>query len=70
MEPSFILTYILIALSLIIGPMVIVMLYKMIRILSKIEKTMLFVDHVRDLLETWERLPMELVKKCMNFWTK
>ncbi len=70
MEPSFILTYILIALSLIIGPMIIVMLYKMIRILSKIEKTMLFVDHVRDLLETWERLPMELVKKCMNFWTK
>jgi len=70
MEPSFILTYILIALSLIIGPMVIVMLYKMIRILSKIEKTMLFVDHVRDLLETWERLPLELVKKCMNFWTK
>lgn len=70
MEPSLILTYILIVLSLIIGPLIIVLLYKAIQIVSKVEEVMSYIDHVRRLVEMWEQLPLELLKKLMNFWSK
>ncbi len=70
MEPSLILTYILIVLSLIIGPLIIVLLYKAIQILSKVEEVISYIDHIRELVEMWEQLPLELLKKFMSFWSK
>lgn len=70
MEPSTILTYIFIVFSLIIGPLIIVLLYKAIQIVSRVEEIMAYIDHVRELIEMWEQLPLEFLKKFMNFWSK
>lgn len=70
MEPSIILTYILIVFSLIIGPLLVIMLYKIIRILSEVEDIMLFIAHLREVIEMWERIPFDLLKKFTNFWTR
>ena len=70
MDASLILTYILIFFSLIIGPMLVVVLYKIIRILSEVEEVVLYIEHIRKIFETWEQIPFALLKKLSDFWTK
>lgn len=70
MEASLILTYILIFFSVIIGPMLIIVLYKMIRILSKAEEVIEYIDHIREILEAWEMIPFNFIKKVISYWSK
>lgn len=70
MEPTIILVYILIVFALIIGPLLVIVLYKAIRILSKMEEVISYIDHVRELIEMWEQIPFTFLKKIMNLWIK
>lgn len=70
MEPTLLLVYILIFFSVIIGPLMIIALYKSIRILSKLEEVIGYIDHIRELLEAWEMIPFNFIKKLMTYWSK
>ncbi|MDD5377242.1 MAG: hypothetical protein PHH16_03935 [Candidatus Gracilibacteria bacterium] len=70
MDTKLILDIILITFSLIIGTLLSLVLFRLYIILGRIEKTMEFIDHIREILEMWERIPFEILKKLTNFLTK
>lgn len=70
MEPSLLLTYILIVFSLIIGTLLSIVLCRLARILEKVEETVNYIDHVRGLLETWEQIPFNLIRKVISYLSK
>ncbi|MDD5198096.1 MAG: hypothetical protein PHN60_04540 [Candidatus Gracilibacteria bacterium] len=70
MDTKLILDIVLITFSIIVGTLLSLVLYRLYIILGRVEKTMEFVDHIREMLEMWERIPFELLKKLTNFLTK
>ncbi|MDD2891880.1 MAG: hypothetical protein PHQ95_02855 [Candidatus Gracilibacteria bacterium] len=70
MDTQLILDSILIFFSVIIGTLLSLVLYRAFIILGKVEKIMEFIDQIREMLEMWERIPFELLKKITNFLSK
>lgn len=70
MDTQLILDIVLITFSIIVGTLLSLVLYRTYIILGRVEKTMEFIDHIREMLEMWERIPFELLKKLTNFLTK
>lgn len=70
MDTRLILDFILIFFSVVIGTLLSLVLYRMFLILGKIERTLEFIDHIREMLEMWERIPFEILKKITSFLTK
>ncbi|NCP76568.1 hypothetical protein GW819_00430 [Candidatus Gracilibacteria bacterium] len=70
MDTKFILDIVLITFSVIVGTLLSLVLYRAFIILGRVEKTMEFIDHVREMLEMWERIPFELLKKLTSFLSK
>lgn len=70
MNTRYILDILLILFTTITGTLLSMVLYRTYIILGRVEKTMEFVDHIRQTLEMWERLPFELLKKLTSFLTK
>lgn len=50
--------------------MLIIALYKSIRILSKLEELIGYIDHIREILEAWEMIPFNFIKKLISYWSK
>jgi|GEM_PF-5564630 len=50
--------------------MLIIALYKVIRILSKVEEVIGYIDHIREILEAWEMIPFNFIKKLISYWSK
>lgn len=70
MDTQLILDSILIFFSVIVGTLLSLVLYRAFIILGKVEKIMEFIDQIRKMLEMWERIPLELLKKITNFLSK
>lgn len=70
MDTKLILDIILIVFSTIVGTLLSLVLYRLYIILGRVEKTIEFIDHIREMLEMWERIPFELLKKLTSFLTK
>lgn len=70
MDTQLILDIVLITFSIIVGTLLSLVLYRLYIILGRVEKTMEFIDHIREMLEMWERIPFELLKKLTSFLTK
>lgn len=70
MDTRLILDFILIFFSVVIGTLLSLVLYRLFLILGKIERTLEFIDHIREMLEMWERIPFEILKKITSFLTK
>ncbi len=70
MDTRFILDIILIIFSTVIGTLLALVLHRVYMILGRVENTLDYIDHVREIVEMWERIPLELLKKFMNFWSK
>lgn len=70
MDTQIILDIILIVFTTIVGTLLSLVLYRAYIILGRVEKTMEFIDHIREMLEMWERIPFEILKKISNFFTK
>lgn len=70
MDTQLILDIVLIAFSIIVGTLLSLVLFRLYIILGRVEKTMEFIDHIREMLEMWERIPFEILKKLTNFLTK
>lgn len=70
MDTALILDIVLITFSVIVGTLLSLVLYRLYIILGRVEKTMEFIDHIREMLEMWERIPFELLKKLTSFLTK
>ena len=67
MDTALILDIVLITFSVIVGTLLSLVLYRLYIILGRVEKTMEFIDHIREMLEMWERIPFELLKKLTSF---
>ncbi|HBB27088.1 TPA: hypothetical protein DCZ36_01150 [Candidatus Gracilibacteria bacterium] len=70
MDTQLILDIVLIVFSIIVGTLLSLVLFRLYIILGRVEKTMEFIDHIREMLEMWERIPFELLKKLTSFLTK
>jgi len=70
MDTKLILDIVLITFSVIVGTLLSLVLYRAFIILGRVEKAMEFIDHVREMLEMWERIPFELLKKLTSFLSK
>ena len=70
MDTKLILDIIFIVFSVIIGTLLSLVLYRAYIILGRVEKAVEFVDHIREMLEMWERIPFELLKKVSGYFTK
>lgn len=70
MDTKLILDIVLITFSIIVGTLLSLVLYRAYIILGRVEKAMEFVDHIREMLEMWERIPFEILKKITGFLTK
>lgn len=70
MDTKLILDIILIVFSTIVGTLLSLVLYRLYIILGRVEKTIEFIDHIREMLEMWERIPFEILKKLTSFLTK
>jgi len=70
MDTKLILDIVLITFSVIVGTLLSLVLYRLFIILGRVEKTMEFIDHIREMLEMWERIPFEILKKLTSFLTK
>lgn len=62
MEPINILIYLSIFFLVITGPLAILVLFRLARILGRLDRVTEYVDHVRGLLEQWEQLPLKLLE--------
>jgi len=38
-----------------------IILYRVVRILNKVDRFLDYIDHIRDLLESWEKLPAKII---------
>jgi hypothetical protein len=70
MDTKLILDIVLITFSVIVGILLSLVLYRAFIILGKVEKIMEFIDQIREMLEMWERIPFEILKKLTSFLTK
>lgn len=70
MDTKLILDIVLIVFSVIVGTLLSLVLYRIFVILGRVERALEYIDHVRDILQMWERIPFELLKKLTSFWTK
>jgi len=70
MDTRLILDIIFIVFSIIIGTLLSAVLYRVFIILGRVEKTLEYIDHIREILEMWERIPFDLLKKLTNFFMK
>jgi len=43
-----------------------VLIFRVIQILGPIHRILKYVDHVRWLFESWEKIPVDLIKKYFN----
>lgn len=70
MDTRLILDIIFIIFSIIIGTLFSAVLYRVFIILGRVEKTLEYIDHIREILEMWERIPFDILKKLTSFWSK
>ena len=70
MDTGLILDIIFIVFSIVIGTLLSVVLYRVFIILGRVEKTLEYIDHIRNILEMWERIPFDLLKKLTSFFMK
>ncbi|MFA6091031.1 MAG: hypothetical protein WC774_04640 [Candidatus Gracilibacteria bacterium] len=70
MDTRLILDIIFIVFSIIIGTLLSAVLYRVLIILRRVEKTLEYIDHIREILEMWERIPFDLLKKLTSFFMK
>lgn len=70
MEPITILIYIAIVFSVIIGTLLSLVLFRLLRILTKADHVLDYIDHVRNLLERWEQLPFRLLQSLFEKFVK
>lgn len=70
MDTKLILDIVLIVFSVIVGSLLSLVLYRLFVILGRVERTLEYIDHIREVLQMWERIPFELLKKFTSFWSK
>ncbi len=66
MEPTTLLIYVSTIVIAVVWTFLSIALYKLIRILDKIDRISDYVDHVRGLLETWESIPVRFITKMLK----
>ncbi len=70
MDTTLILNIIFIVFSIIIGTLLSLVLYRAYIILGRVEKTLEYVDHIREMIAMWEQIPFEIIKKIAGFFSK
>ncbi len=70
MDTRLILDIIFIIFSIVIGTLLSAVLYRVFIILGRVEKTLEYIDHMREILEMWERIPFDILKKLTSFFMK
>lgn len=66
MEPVTILIYVSIVFICILWTFLSIILYRIVRILNKIDRIFSYIEHVRDLFESWEQIPIRFFKWILD----
>lgn len=70
MEPITILIYISSLVILVLWTYLTLVLHRVLRILNKIDRITDYIDHIRSLLETWERIPVKFITWLLKKFLK
>lgn len=70
MEPITILIIVSTIFIIIIWTLLSIILFKFLRIINKVTQIIDYIDHIRDLLQTWESIPIKFITKIIKriFW--
>lgn len=66
MDPVTILLWIAVVFSIVIWVLLTLVLIRLLRILTAVDRIMSYVDHVREIIQIWENWPIELGKKLLS----
>lgn len=66
MEPITILIYLSIVFVCIIGTLLSIILFRLVRVFNKIDRIITYGEHISDLLESWEQIPIKFFKWILD----
>lgn len=70
MEPINILIYVSTIVIAVVGTLLSISLYRIAKILTKVDKITDYIEHVKWIIETWEQLPIKFITKLINKFFK
>ncbi|MDD2566046.1 MAG: hypothetical protein PHZ26_05285 [Candidatus Gracilibacteria bacterium] len=70
MEPINILIYVSTIVIAVVGTLLSISLYRIAKILTKVDKITDYIEHVKGIIETWEQLPIKFITKLINKFFK